>query len=93
MRPFSVPVDFTSFCEPQGALQGQKILKNGSLFRAGGFYKLLRATGRPPGAKDFEKWIPPGSFLGNWAPDAGGTAGRDPGEPGRAAPSTSPLGS
>ena len=48
-------LDFTSFDEPQGALRGQNILKNGQLFRAGGFEKLLRATGRPPGSKDFEK--------------------------------------
>ena len=53
-------MDFTSFYEPQGALRGQKILKNGSLFRAGVFYKLLRATGRPPGAKVFEKRVPGG---------------------------------
>ena len=48
-------LDFTSFYEPQGALRGQKILKNDTLFRAGGFYKLLRATGRPPGATYFGK--------------------------------------
>ena len=48
-------LDFTSFYEPQAALRGQKLLKNEPLFRAGGLYKLLRATGRPPGAKVFEK--------------------------------------